>query len=118
MAVLAWFVFAYQPNTIQRTFVAPVEYRNVPQSLVVDELAASEVRITLSGAERAFRFFDPGSLKVAVDLSGNRAGTLSIVVTDREVRVPANLNIYRIEPRILYITIRDQQPARAPELAK
>jgi diadenylate cyclase len=118
MAVLAWFVFAYQPHTIQRTFVAPVEYRNVPQSLILDELAASEVRITLSGAERAFRFFDPGSLKVTVDLSGNRAGTLSIVVTDNEVRVPTNLNIYRIEPRILYVTLRDQQPDRVPELLK
>ena len=116
VAVLAWFVFAYQPHTIQRTFVAPVEYRNVPQSLIVDELAANEVRITLSGGERAFRFFDPGSLKVAVDLSGNRASTLSIMVTDKEVRVPTNLNIYRIEPRILYVTLRDQQPAGAAEL--
>lgn len=114
VAVLAWFALAYQPSTLQRTFIAQVEYRNVPAGLVVDELAASEVRITLSGRERDFRFFDPASLKVGVDLSSYRAGTFSIVLTETEVRVPATLTIYRIEPRTLYVTLRAAPNAVKP----
>lgn len=109
LAVLAWFAFAYQPSTIQRTFVAPVEYRNVPPGLIVDEIAPTEAKITLSGLERSFRFFDPATLKVAVDLTGSRYGILDIPVTEKEVRTPANLNIYRIEPRKLFVPLREQR---------
>ena len=114
LAVVAWFTFAYQPGTIQRTFVAPVEYRNVPQGLMVDNLASTEGRITLSGFERGFRFFEPASLKITVDLTGFRPGALEIPVTEKEVRVPANLSIYRIEPRQLYVPLREQRVEQPP----
>ena len=116
LAVAAWFTLAYQPNTIQRTFVATVEYRNVPQGLIIHALARTEARITLSGLERAFRFFDPASLTVKVDLSGFHAGGLDIALTEKDVRIPANLSIYRIEPRILYITLHEQSD-QTPEAA-
>lgn len=109
LAVLAWFTLAYQPGTIQRTFAAPVEYRNVPAGLLVDSLASTEARVTLSGQERGFRFFDPATLKITIDLAGSRAGVLSIPVTDKEVRVPTNLSIYRIEPRRLYVPLREHR---------
>ena len=84
--------------------------------MLVDEYAPTEARITLSGLERGFRFFDPAILKVVIDLNGFRAGALEIPVTDKEVRLPANLKIYRIEPRNLYVTLRKQreQPAETP----
>ena len=109
LAVLAWFTFAYQPGTVQRTFVAQVEHRNVPPDLVIDHYADNEARITLSGFERAFRFFDPASLKIIIDLTGRSAGVLTIPVTDKEIRVPQNLNIYRIEPRQLQVPLRRKE---------
>lgn len=112
LGVLIWFTFAYQPGTIQRTFVAQVEYRNVPAGLVVDQYADEEARITLSGVERAFRFFDPASLKITVDLTDRTVGFLTIPVTEREVRVPPNLAIYRIDPRQLGVPLRAQEVER------
>lgn len=109
LALLAWFTFAYQPGTIQRTFVAQVEYRNVPSGLVIDHYADNEARITLSGFERAFRFFDPASLKITIDLAGKPVGFLTVPVTENEVRVPPNLNIYRIDPRQLQVPLREQE---------
>lgn len=114
IAIVAWFALAYQPGTIQRTFVAQVEYRNVPEGLLVDELASTEAKITLSGLERGFRFFDPASLKITIDLTGFRAGVLNIPVTDKEVRLPTNLSVYRIEPRQLYVPLREKRDDAAP----
>ena len=54
LAVVAWFVLAYDPNTIQRTFVVHVEYRNLPEHLVFDHAGPNEARITLSGSERSY----------------------------------------------------------------
>ena len=101
LAVVAWFVLAYDPNTIQRTFVVPVEYRNLPKHLLFDHAAPNEARITLSGSERNFRFLEPGSLKISVDLAEVRVGRQEIAVTDRNVRLPMNLALYRIEPRVI-----------------
>ena len=32
----AWFIFAYQPSTVQRTYIVPVEYRNIPKTLMLE----------------------------------------------------------------------------------
>ncbi len=109
LAILSWFVLAYNPSTIQRTFVAGIEYRNVPAGWIIDEWAPTEARITLSGSERDFRFFDPAALKVALDLSNLPPGMQEVAVTDKSVRVPQNLAIYRIEPRVVRLILRASQ---------
>lgn len=108
IAVAAWFVLAYDPHTVQRTFVVPTEYRNLPSNLLLDETAPNEARVTLSGSDRNFRFLEPGSLKVTLDLAGARAGYQEIPITDRNIRLPLNLLPYRIEPRIIRLYLREQ----------
>ena len=108
IAVAAWFVLAYDPNTVQRTFVVPTEYRNLPSALLLDETAPNEARVTLSGSDRNFRFLDPGSLKVTLDLAEARAGYQEFPITDRNIRLPTNLMPYRIEPRTIRLYLRPQ----------
>ncbi|HRX77450.1 MAG: DNA integrity scanning protein DisA nucleotide-binding domain protein [Planctomycetaceae bacterium] len=110
IAVLAWFVLAYDPHTVQRTFVIPTEYRNLPAALLLDETAPNEARVTLSGSDRNFRFLDPGSLKVTLDLAEARAGYQEFPITERNIRLPLNLVPYRIEPRIIRLYLREQRP--------
>ncbi len=50
LAIAAWFVLAYNPSTIHRTFVVPIEYRNVADNLLLDQYAPVEGRIILSGS--------------------------------------------------------------------
>lgn len=98
MAAIAWLVLAYNPSTIQRTFVVPIDYRNVPEELEINDFAPTETRVTLSGTEPAFRILEPATLKIALDLSDARAGEKSIHVGLRKsLAVPANLSVYRIE---------------------
>jgi uncharacterized protein (TIGR00159 family) len=108
IAVVAWFVLAYDPHTLQRTFVVPTEYRNLPRDLLLDETAPNEARVTLSGSERNFRFLEPGSLKVTLDLAGAHAGYQEFPITDRNIRLPLNLMPYRIEPRIIRLYLRER----------
>ncbi len=116
IAVAAWFVLAYDPHTVQRTFVAPVEYRNMPKELELelDGAAPSEARITLTGSERDFRFLDPGSLKVSLDLSDINVGDQEVALSGGNLRLPSNVELYRIEPRILRLNVRTR-PAKPPD---
>ena len=106
LAVIAWLTLAYDPTSVQRTFVTPIEYR-LPNDLVLDaNLAAQEAKITLSGLERSFRLLDPGSLKITLDLTDARAGAQEIYMDERLIRVPRGLAIYDIEPRVLRLRLR------------
>lgn len=112
LATFAWLLLAHNPNTVQRIFVVPIEYRNVPEELQVNDWATTETRVTLSGTEPAFRMLDPASLRIAIDLSNATLGPQVIQVAARKnLAVPANLTVYRIEHSTisLYLTERDRE---------
>jgi uncharacterized protein (TIGR00159 family) len=111
LSAAAWFVLAYNPSTIQRTFVVPIEYRNLPKNLVLDDYAPNEARVTLSGSERSYRFLDPGTLTISIDLSDATSQYQPISITDQNMRLPANVTIYRIEPRIIHLNLKSDQEA-------
>ncbi|NND97209.1 MAG: hypothetical protein HKN47_07765 [Pirellulaceae bacterium] len=101
LALIAWFALAYDPHTIQRTFIVPIEYRNISKQLELDRSAPSDIRLTLSGSERHFRFLDPASLKITLDLSETGSGYQELPLSERNIRLPLNLVPYRIEPRVI-----------------
>ena len=110
LTVSAWFVLAYRPHTVQRTFVVPIEYRNIAAGHVLDDGGQTEARVTLSGSERNFRFLEPGTLKISIDLAEARVGHHEIAITDLNIRLPLNLSLYRIEPRVVRLALQATPP--------
>jgi DNA integrity scanning protein DisA with diadenylate cyclase activity len=110
LAVVAWFVVAYNPSTIQRTYSVPLEYSNLPNRLVLNELASSDVRVTLSGSDRNFRFVDPGSLRVTIDLRAAVAGQQEFPITEENINLPNNVALLRVEPSVIWLDLRKQAP--------
>tara|TARA_R110002072_G_scaffold238769_2_gene396290 strand:- start:181857 stop:183002 length:1146 start_codon:yes stop_codon:yes gene_type:complete len=101
IAVAAWFMMASDRDQVQRVFVVPIEYRNVPAAVTLPESIRTEARVTFSATERAFQFIAPSTLKVSLDLSEAATGKDEFTLTDSSVRHPATLTVYRIEPRII-----------------
>lgn len=114
LATIAWFVLAYNPSTIQRTFVLPIQYRNLPPHLALTNEAPDEARVTLSGSERNFRFLTPESMRVSIDLSKAKAGAGFFPVTESSIGLPPNLNLYRVEPPYVYLVLKEASSAGAP----
>lgn len=107
LTVIAWFALAYNPSTIQRTFVVPIEYRNLPEDIQLDPDAPNEARMTLSGSEGNFRFLEPATLKISINLGNVQSiGPQQITITEDDIRLPANLTTYRIDPRIIRLNLR------------
>lgn len=100
LACFAWYLLSYQTGTVQQTFTMPVELRNLPPNLVFDD-PPSEVKVTLSGRERAFALLVPGALRVSLDVSTIEEGSHQIPLEDEHVKRPPNLAVYGIEPRTL-----------------
>jgi hypothetical protein len=125
LASLAWLLFAYQPGVVERTFVVPFEYRNVPANVMLDGTEPAEARIMLSGRETDFSMLDPAALKVSLDLNKASSGVDEFPVRPQDVDRPLNLEVKHIEPATVRIRLADtntnapahsveQKPAMAP----
>lgn len=114
LAIMFWFAFAYQTETVYRTFAAPIEYRNLQSSnLVLQDSVPLEARVTLSGSEQAFRLFDPSQLVVSFNLSGY-SGADELDITESNLNLPSDLKLYEVSPRSLKIKARKLHEVKLP----
>ena len=98
MACGLWFLFAYDAETLRRTFRdVPIELRNVADGWVVRDTFPSVAQVTLSGSERAFTKLNPSDLKASIDLGGVQ-GSADIPLTEEHFKVPTGLSLEHLDP--------------------
>ena len=114
VACLGWSLVSLETETVQKTFVVPVEYRNLPDSMDMDDAAPTEVRLTLTGLDRAFNLLAPSTLKVSLDLSKVEEGPQQIAIDDSQVKLPSSLALFRSTPRIVSFGVHTWVRTRLP----
>ncbi len=110
LALLLWFAFAYRPTTVQRTFVVPIVFRNLPPSLGLEEPIPLEARVTLSGSEQAFRLLDPAGLALSLNLEELEAGVSQIALGEDQLDLPSGISLSQVEPRTVRLEAQRMQP--------
>lgn len=103
LAMLAWFLFVFEPGLVYRTLTAPVELRNLPTDWSLAEPSPSEVRVTLSGPQAAFQMVDRTGLAVSLDLSDIHDGMNEFVVGEDLLALPPDMELYDAEPDIVLV---------------
>jgi YbbR domain-containing protein len=105
LASLCWLAVAYRMETIQRTFVVPIEYRNLPPDLALDDPRPTEAQVTLSGQERVF---DLGlrTMVVSLDMSRAQPGWQELALTHDSLDTPAGLTLSEIKPRVISLRVQ------------
>jgi diadenylate cyclase len=98
LAFIGWVSLAYQPGTVERTMVVPIEYRNVKEYTRLDGTEPSEARVTFSGRQMAFNMLDPAVLKISIDLRLATIGDTVISLNPQDVERPFNLTVTNIDP--------------------
>ena len=106
-AVLAWFVFAYNPDTVYRTFEVPIQFRNLPSDWALENDVPRDARIGISGSERSFELLNPASLVISLDLANPENGTNQLVIDEENLNLPSGVNLEDVDPR--EITVEAQQ---------
>jgi len=112
VACIAWFLISFEAETVQKTFVVPIEYRNLSDAMDIDDSAPTEARLTLTGYERAFNLLAPSTLKVSLDLSNVAEGAQQFVIDDSYVKLPSNLALFRSMPRVVSFGVHSWVSAR------
>ena len=89
---------------IQKTFIVPVEFTNIPPNLIIKEFKPTEITIALKGQKYVFNVLNPNELKVIVDLKNYEKYSISkwnsVLVEDKNViiKIPKNLSVVNISP--------------------
>ncbi|APZ93538.1 DNA integrity scanning protein [Fuerstiella marisgermanici] len=121
IAVSCWLLTTHNSADVYRTFLVPVQYRNVPKNFRLAETLTQDVRVTLVGSEGAFALLPPGSLDVMIDLSGVAGGNQIFPVNEESVKRPDNLRVSAIEPRwirVAAVPVETKPAANKPATAK
>lgn len=119
-ALTIWFLFAYRTDTIQRTFVVPIEYRNLPEGWEILDPKPTYAEITLSGAEPTFSMLDPAAFALSLEIARGdvRDGEQGIAVWETEPNlknVPKELTLEDVVPRTVRVNIRKKTGAKVRE---
>ncbi|MHC5108742.1 MAG: diadenylate cyclase [Planctomycetota bacterium] len=114
VASLAWLLTGYETETVQKTFVVPIEYRNLPEAMDLHDDAPIEARVTLTGFERAFNLLAPSALTISLDLADIKEGRHQIAIDESFINLPSNLTLFRSSPRILTLGVETWTASRLP----
>lgn len=107
-ATCLWLLFAYNTDTIQRTFVVPIEYRNLPEELEIMEPKPTYVELTLSGSQPAFSLLDPAVATVSLEVKQDvgKSGIGRWPTKPNLKNVPKELSVVKIVPDLIDVSIR------------
>lgn len=110
-AVSLWFLFAFQTDTIQRTFVVPIEYRNLPEGWEILDPKPTYAEITLSGTQPSFAMLEPAGFALSLEIGPIAAtdGQQSVAFWETEPNlknVPKDLTLVNVLPRTVRVNIR------------
>jgi diadenylate cyclase len=106
LAIGLWYVLVPGSSTVEATYKIPVQVQNLAADYQVQEVQPSEVNATFTGPRRAFYFFDPGKLKVTVDLSSAEAGHKTLRLSEQNVQHPQDLTLQQLNPQTLRVSVR------------
>ncbi|MGH7874163.1 MAG: diadenylate cyclase CdaA, partial [Candidatus Binatia bacterium] len=91
LAIGLWYVLVPGSSTVEAVYKVPVLVENLPPNLRVDDIQPAAVNATFTGPKRTFYFFDPGKLRVTLDMSTAEEGRKVLRLTEQNIRHPANL---------------------------
>lgn len=118
VAMALWFAFGYQRDWVQRDFLVPIEYRNIPAEWHIDEPKVFQAKISISGSVQAFNLFNPNGLTLSLDLANIEQGTQDIVLSRKMIRLPSNLSVTKIQPAKIRIVAYHLFPKDLPVYVK
>jgi YbbR domain-containing protein len=96
-AVVLWF-FVMGESRMEVTHVAPLEYKNLPEGLMIASEVPTSVAMMISGPRALQVNLSPSDISLSVNLKGLSAGVTSFKRLEESLNIPTGLKITRISP--------------------
>lgn len=113
LSISLWFIFAYSPEPVYRSYNVPVEYRDVPSDWQLED-PPNAVRVTLSGPEHVFQAINPDQLTVSLSMAKPQEGVNQIRIDEENLQIPEQLTLDSVDPRTVQIEAQPLQAGMLP----
>jgi uncharacterized protein (TIGR00159 family) len=104
-SALLWITIIFREGTVQQTLEVPLEYRNVPEALALQDSRPARIRVTIGGRRAAFGELTTDEVTASVDLSQMRAGFHRLPLDDADISLPATLEVLEIRPPLVHLSL-------------
>ena len=111
---MLWALFAYQSEVVYRSFVVPIEFRNLNRDFVLKDPVPLEARVTLAASEQSFRTLDPNSIIISINLENKKKGSTTFTITESYVSLPSTVNLFNVEPSSVKIQLQELVEVNLP----
>ncbi|HXG51972.1 MAG TPA: diadenylate cyclase [candidate division Zixibacteria bacterium] len=115
LAIGFWYIFVPGSKTVETTFKVPVVVENLPADLRLEEIQPPEVAATFTGPRRAFYLFDRRKLRFTVDGSLAELGRRTFNLSERNIRVPKDMNLQEINPAAVRLSLKRASSDSSPK---
>lgn len=116
LASVAFVMFNSKFAIVQRNYVVPIEFKNVPSTFIVNQVIPQESFLTLQGRSSDFETLQPQNLRIRVDIGSiNEVGWRLMAIGQKNVEIPLGLTTVKIEPASIRIQLTEKPP---PEKTK
>lgn len=112
-AVVLWF-FVMGESRMEVTHVAPLEYKNLPEGLMIASEVPTSVAIMVSGPRALQVNLSPSDISLSIDLTGLSAGVTSFKRLEESLNIPTGLKITRISPSYVDVKLERVRERAVP----
>lgn len=98
IAVVLWTIFVYQAGISTKDIVVPVEFKFVPQGLILEDTGAQEITITVEGLKNDLDKLSLKDIGASVNATNVQAGKNKIELTKEDIVVPSYIKVRKIFP--------------------
>ncbi len=116
LAVLVWLIFVPGSSLTEVTRSVPVTVENLPPGYVLEAVEPERIEVTLQGRRRDVYLGNAGSMSVRLDALLVQLGRRTFEVTPDALRHPPSLEVVRVEPDRVRLSVRPapSDPAKSP----
>ncbi|MGK2944660.1 MAG: CdaR family protein [Desulfuromonadales bacterium] len=112
-AVVLWF-FVMGESRMEVTHVAPLEYKNLAEGLMIANEVPTSVAIMISGPRTLQVNLSPKDISLSVDLKDLTAGVTSFKRLEESLNIPTGLKITRISPSYVDVKLERVRDREVP----
>ncbi|MBI5191967.1 MAG: hypothetical protein HZA08_00825 [Nitrospirae bacterium] len=104
-AFTIWFYISpvISKDTIEINYALPLQLKNIPENVMVSGKVDDHINVRLKGRQSAVKELDMGQTNVSIDLSHGKEGTRVYTLDRSNINIPANIDVVRIDPKIIKI---------------
>jgi YbbR domain-containing protein len=115
LAVILWWFVAGESN-VHVGFAVPLEIRNIPTGMAITNKVERQVDVRLAGPSTLINSLQQNEISAAVDLSVAKAGSETIPLSERSVKVPAGVRVERVYPAYVEVVLEKLERKTVPVL--